>query len=219
MSNKVELETISNKIKGLDNELDTFIEVVREIKEISNTVGTLPEDLKQNIAEIEAWKKEIEILVSSSKDMLITFEEQARGVIFDLEKKTDILTAEAKLQISEIKNTARNISNELLDLHKEKIKEIDDKYKELSNSLKTIIKAVDSQESSIDDLKKSHLAIAEKTKTINEKKVTQQKIENRIKKVEEELFMTLARQKNVIKIISTVLIAGIVFAIYIYFIQ
>lgn len=182
MSNKVELETVRKKIQGLDNELDTFIEAVREIKEIRNTLGALPEDLKQNTAEIEARKKEIEKLVASGKDMLIAFEEQSRGVIFDLEKKTDTLATEVQLQISQIKDTARKSSNELLELHKEKIKE-------LSNSLN------------------------------NETKVIPQKIEKRIGKVEEKFNRALARQKVVIAIMSIALIAGIVFAVYSYFIQ
>ena len=60
MSNKVELETVRKKIQALDSELDTFIKAVREIKEIRNTLGALPEELKQKTAEIEDRKKEIE---------------------------------------------------------------------------------------------------------------------------------------------------------------
>jgi len=190
MSNKVELETVRKKIKGLDNELDTFIEAMREIKEIRDTVVTLPEDLKQNRAEIEARKKEMDRLLSSSKNMLITFEEQARGLIFDLEKKTDTLATEAKLQISAIKDAARKSSNELLTLHKEKIKGIDGNYNELYNSLETIKKIVDSQNKSIDALKKSHLAHSDRF-----------------------------GNKNAVTIVSAVLIAGMVFAILSYFIQ
>ena len=53
----------------------------------------------------------------------------------------------------------------------------------------------------------------------NETKVLPQKIEKRIGKVEEKFNRALARQKVVIAIMSIALIAGIVFAVYSYFIQ
>ncbi|HDO26227.1 MAG TPA: hypothetical protein ENG95_06260, partial [Nitrospirae bacterium] len=88
MSNKDEFEKVRKKIQGLDKELDTFIQAVREIKEIRNAAGTLTDDLERNKSEIEAQKKEFEALVASVNDQLVNFEQRAREAMSDLEKKS-----------------------------------------------------------------------------------------------------------------------------------
>ena len=200
MSNIMEYEAISEKIKGLENELDTFIQVVHEIKEIRRAAGTLPDDLERNKAEIEERKKDIEKLLSSTKDMLINFEEQARGVIFDLEKKAEAMAAEIKSTISEIKDTVQSNSYEPLELNKEKIEEMDGKHKKLYESLETMNNAVDSQGQSINDLQESYLSISDL-----------------FGKMERSLFKTLTRQEYTITIMSALFIASIVFSIYLFF--
>ncbi len=200
MSDIMEYESISAKIKGLEKELDTFIQVVHEIKEIRRAAGTLPDDLERNKAEIEERKKDIEKLLSSTKDMLINFEEQARGVIFDLEKKAEAMAAEIKLTISDIKDTAQNSSYEPLELNKEKSEEMDSKHKKLYESLETMNNVLDSQGQSINDLQESYLSISDL-----------------FGKREKSLFKTLTRQEYIITMMSLVLIAAIVFSIYLFF--
>ncbi|GBE03688.1 hypothetical protein BMS3Abin09_00606 [bacterium BMS3Abin09] len=100
MSNKDEFEKVRKKIQGLDKELDTFIQAVREIKEIRNAAGTLPDDLERNKSEIEAQKKEFEALVASVNDQLVNFEQRAREAMSDLEKKSDAIVDEAGAKIS-----------------------------------------------------------------------------------------------------------------------
>jgi DNA repair exonuclease SbcCD ATPase subunit len=200
MSNIMEYESISEKIKGLENELDTFIQVVHEIKEIRNMVGTLPDDLKQNNLIIETRKKELEKLIASANNQLANFEQRARDVILDLEKKTEALATEAKSRISGIKNTAQNSGDELLELNKETVEEMDGKHKKLYNSLETMKAAVDSQGKSINDLQESYLSISEL-----------------FGKMEKSLFKTLTRQEYIITMISLALITGIGFSIYLFF--
>ena len=200
MSNIMEYEAISEKIKGLENELDTFIQVVHEIKEIRRAAGTLPADLERNKAEIEERKKDIEKLLSSTKDMLINFEEQTRGVIFDLEKKAEAMAAEIKLTISEIKDTAQNSSYEPLELNKKKSEEMGGKHKKLYESLETMNNVLDSQGQSINDLQESYLSISDL-----------------FGKRERSLFKTLTRQEYTITIMSALFIASIVFSIYGFF--
>ena len=200
MSNIMEYESISEKIKGLENELDTFIQVVHEIKEIRNMVGTLPDDLKQNNLVIETRKKELETLIASANNQLANFEQRARDVILDLEKKTEALATEAKLRISGIKNTAQNSGDELLELNKETVEEMHGKHKKLYDSLETMNAAVDSQGKSINDLQESYLSISEL-----------------FGKMEKSLFKTLTRQEYIITMMSLALIAGIGFSIYLFF--
>jgi DNA repair exonuclease SbcCD ATPase subunit len=196
----MEYESISEKIKGLENELDTFIQVVHEIKEIRNMVGTLPDDLKQNNLVIETRKKELEKLIASANNQLANFEQRARDVILDLEKKTEALATEAKSRISGIKNTAQNSGDELLELNKETVEEMDGKHKKLYDSLETMNAAVDSQGKSINDLQESYLSISEL-----------------FGKMEKSLFKTLTRQEYIITMMSLALIAGIGFSIYLFF--
>ena len=117
MSNIMEYESISTKIKGLEKELDTFIQVVHEIKDIRGAVGTLPDDLEKKKAEIEERKKALETLIVSANDQLVNFEQRARDVISDLEKKNDTMTEEAGSRISDLignmENSIQERTNEL----------------------------------------------------------------------------------------------------------
>ncbi len=170
MSNIMEYESISAKIAGLEKELDTFIQVVHEIKDIRGAVGTLPDDLEKDKAEIEERKKGLETLIVSANDQLVNFEQQARDVISDLEKKNDTMTEEAGSRISNL------------------IGKMESSIKESNNGL---------------------------NKTGNIEK----KINLRIKRVEERFFKVLTRQQYIIVIMSALLIAGMSFFAYLFFIQ
>ena len=100
MSKKDDIEALHKTIEGLDKELDTFIQAVREIKEIRKAAGTIPNDLARNKAEIEEWNKELEKLIASANDQLVNFEQRAREAISDLEKKSDAIADEAGAKIS-----------------------------------------------------------------------------------------------------------------------
>lgn len=108
MNNKINIETVQEKIVGLDNELDTFIQAVQEIKELRNMAGIVYDDLKHGKDDVNERKKDLEVLISSTKDQLLSFNEQNKGIIYDLEKKYDDIAAEAKLNISESINREQN---------------------------------------------------------------------------------------------------------------
>jgi dsDNA-specific endonuclease/ATPase MutS2 len=119
MSNIIEYESISTKIKGLERELDTFIQVVHEIKEIRGAVGTLPDDLEKKKAEIEERKKEFETLISSANDQMVNLEQRARNILSNLEIKNDIMTEEAGSRISDlIGNMENSIQERTKELNK-----------------------------------------------------------------------------------------------------
>lgn len=160
MNNIVEFEAISEKIKGLENELDTFVQVIREIKEIRRVMGALPADLERNREEIEERKNELDTLIASVSDQLATFEKRAGDLISDLEKKADALVREA----GEMRSAEPNAGNKHLDIHR---------------------------------------------KVINRK----------IKKIEENFYSTLTRQKYAIVIMSSLFIAAMIFFAYVFFIQ
>ena len=102
MSNIMEYEVISEKINGLEKELDTFIQAVHEIKEIRKAAGTLPDDLKMNKAEIEERKKELEKLISSANNQFVNFGQRAEDMISNIKKKNDEMADEAGSKISDL---------------------------------------------------------------------------------------------------------------------
>lgn len=161
MSEKTaDIETVTIKFEDLDNELNIFLEAINEIKEIRDTVGTLPEKLLQSEKDIEKQKHELHELKSSANNVLISVGEQARGVIFDLEKKTEDLTSEVKSGITRINNLFQEGNSRLEDRYKEETDNVLIKYKELEKALESKKDMMDSHEKSINTLKNNYIVVS-----------------------------------------------------------
>lgn len=224
------LENIRKKCVELDHELNTFFQSLKEIKEIRDYVSVLPDRLKENEAEIERQKTRIENMLSSTSDLLIAFEEQAKGLFFDLEKKTDTLTGNVKTNISELKNIFFESHSAGLQIEqKEKFGQIVKAYEQIQASFEGIKNTIALHERSITALQnnyaeilkifeKSDLSFDEITKSLSDLQKRPYNAELRIKAVEDKLmkifFTKLERQKNVILAILFMLIAGLIFLIF-----
>ena len=225
-----ELEEVRKKCAEFDGELDTFYQSLKEIKEIRDSVRGLPEKLKQNEEEIEKQKREIELLMTSTSDLLINFEEQAKGVFYDLEKKTENLAGDAKSNISELKSIFEINSLKLNNEQKERIEQIALEYEQIKIFFKNIKSVIDSHEQSINTLndnytnalemvQRSEQSFKEIQKTVSELIKRPYEPDNRIKAVEaqlKELFFTgLEKQKNIIMWMMAAVAISIIF-IFVY---
>ena len=86
------------------------------------------------------------------RDGRITFEEQAKGFFYELEKKTENLTGDVKSNISELKNIFEINSLKLNNEQKEKIEQITLTYEQIKIFFKNIKSVIDSHEQSINTL-------------------------------------------------------------------
>jgi len=224
-----ELENVRKKCAELDSELSTFFKSLKEIKDIRDSVSELPEKLKQTETEMENQKKEIENLMSSTSNLLITFEEQAKGLFFDLEKKTENLAGEVKTSISDLKNIFELNNTRVNSEQKEKLQQIAGAYEQIRSSFEDMGKMVDSHEQSINALKDNHAgilkmfekvepALKEIQHSVTELQKRPDEIENKLKAMEAQLreafFTKLERQKHIILAMLIVLLASIVFFIF-----
>jgi methyl-accepting chemotaxis protein len=100
--NETQIETMQKKLEDLDKEIDTFIQVVKEVKEMKESSGLLHARLIQNADEIESQKKELERLMSSSSSLIAATGEQTRGIVIDLEKKSEALMQNVKMGIAHL---------------------------------------------------------------------------------------------------------------------
>lgn len=151
--NTFNIERVRQKFEELDSDVDSFIQSIHEIKEIRNSVGSLPERLKQGEEEIESRKKDIDRMMSSTSNLLMTFEEQSKGIIFDLEKKTGDLTDEVKTSISQIGNILNRSNDQLKDQYMKQSEDMLKKYEELKQSLEILKNVVGEQQQTVLTLK------------------------------------------------------------------
>jgi polysaccharide pyruvyl transferase WcaK-like protein len=100
--NETQIETMQKKLEDLDKAIDTFIQVVKEVKEMKESAGLLHARLIQNADEIESQKKELERLMSSSSSLIAATGEQTRGIVIDLEKKSEALMQNVKTGIAHL---------------------------------------------------------------------------------------------------------------------
>ena len=223
-NNEYNPEIIQKKLEDLDNEVNAFIQVVREVKEMKDTAGVLHERLMSQEGEIEHQKKELEQLISTTKNLGINIEEQTKGVIFDLEKKTDALISEVKSGISQIGNICEKGSAQLQGQQNEQFEDLSNKYEELKKVCETLKTIVDSHEQKIGTLNngqpgessffdKMETSLAELKKNINEIQKRPYEIESKLKKMEEKLELSInekySRQKNFTLVVLIILIAAI----------
>ncbi|MBI5057910.1 MAG: hypothetical protein HZB61_14960 [Nitrospirae bacterium] len=224
-----ELENVRKKCEELDSELSTFFKSLKEIRDIRDSVSELPEKLKQTETEMENQKKEIENLMSSTSNLLITFEEQAKGLFFDLEKKTENLAGEVKTSISDLKNIFELNNTRVNNEQKEKLQQIAGAYEHIRSSFEDMGKVVDSHGQSLNALKDNHAgilqmfekvepALKEIQRSVTELQKRPDEVENKLKAMENQLreifFTKLEKQKHIILAMLVALLASIIFFIF-----
>ncbi len=224
-----ELEEVRKKCVEFDGELNTFYQSLKEIKEIRDSVRDLPKKLKQNEEEIENQKREIELMMTSASDLMINFEEQAKGFFYDLEKKTENLTGDVKSNISELKNIFEINSLKLNNEQKERIEQITLEYEQIKIFFENIKSVIDSHEQSINTLndnyanaleviQRSEQSFKEIQKIVSELIKRPNEPDSRIKAVEAELkelfFARLEKQKNIIMWMLAAFTISIIFIFF-----
>ena len=120
-------QDIRNKMENLDNELDTFFQAVREIKELRDTIGEMPEKLIQSQEELEGQKKEMKRLMVSTKNLFTRLEDHAKDILIDMEKKSDGMKGEVREGILRMDEGYREEFDRLRDEYREKFEEISKK--------------------------------------------------------------------------------------------
>jgi len=229
MSNKeYDIETVKKKIEELDEEVNTFIEVVKDVKEIKDSAEVLQDKLMRHEGEIENKKKELDQLISTTQSLRMNIEEQTKGVIYDLEMKTDALFRDVKSGISQIGNTYENGSTQLQVQHDETIENLSNKYDKMITAYEILKIMVDSHELRMSGLNNDHAgasnnyekiesALSELKKTVYEIQKRPYEIENKLIKMEERIELSInekySRQKNFTLVILIILIAMIFFSV------
>jgi len=154
-----DIEDVRKKCEELNSELDTFLQSLKEIKEIRDFVGDLPDKLRQDQKEIESRKMEVEHLKTSMSSLLITFEEQAKGLLFDMHEKTEKLAGDVRSSMSEFKDVFESSSSSLNSMQRERLEQITGAYQEIRDFFENIKSVIDSHEHSIHKLNDSHAAL------------------------------------------------------------
>ncbi len=158
--NSFDIEGVRKKFEDIDGDLNNFMQSIKEIKEIRNSVGSLPERLKESEAEFESRTMDLDRMMVSTNNLLMTFEEQAKGIIFDLEKKTDSLTNEAKLSIAELGNIFNQSNDQLKSEHSKQTEDVSRKYNDLKQSFEILRNVVGDQQQSVMALKNDYASAA-----------------------------------------------------------
>jgi len=155
-----DIEGVRKKFEDIDSDLNSFIQSIREIKEIRDSVGSMPDRLKQSEEELENQRKDLDRMMKSSNNLLMTFEEQAKGIIFDLEKKTGVLTEEVRLSISQIGSIFKE-NNGSINSDSEEFVELMKKYESLNQSFEILKNVVGDQQQTVNALKSDYMAVCD----------------------------------------------------------
>ncbi len=157
--NSFDIDGVRKKFEDIDGDLNNFIQSIREIKEIRDSVESLPERLKEGEAEFESRTQDLDRMMVSTNNLLMNFEEQAKGIIFDLEKKTDNLTNEAKMSIAELGNIFNQGNDHLKNEYSKQSEGVLKKYNDLKQSLEILKNVVGDQQQSVITLKNDYSAV------------------------------------------------------------
>ncbi len=156
-----EIESVRKKFEDIDSDLNNFLQSIREIKEIRDSVGSLPDRLKESEKQLENRRQDLDRMVTSSNNLLMTFEEQAKGIIFDLEKKTGALTEEVRSSISQIGRIFNENNSTLKDRNPGEADELIKKYENLNQSFEIIKNVVGDQQQTVNALKNDYMAVSD----------------------------------------------------------
>jgi len=222
--NEYDQETVQKKLEDLDNEVNTFIQVVKEVKEMKDSAGRLQDKLARYEEEISQQKQELGQLISTTKNLGINIEEQTKGVIFDLEMKTNALIREVKSGISQISNICEKGNAQLQGLQNETLHNVINKYEEIKKAYEILKIMVDSHEEQMKGLnnnyaqalngcEKMESSLNDLKKTVHEVQKRPYEVDNKLAKMEERLELAInekySRQKNMMLVLLIILIATI----------
>ncbi|RJR14835.1 MAG: hypothetical protein C4581_13205 [Nitrospiraceae bacterium] len=220
--NEYSPETVQKKLEGLDNEVNTFIQVVKEVKEMKDSAGELSEKLARQEGEIEKQKKELGQLISTTKNLGINIEEQTKGIIFDLEMKTDALVREIRSGISQISGVCAKGGVQLHEHQNETLLNLTNKYEEIKKAYEILKIIVDSHEHKLKGINngyadaagindKTEASINELRKIVYEIQKRPYEFDGKLSKMEERLELSInekySRQKNITLVVLIILIA------------
>ncbi|MBI4683356.1 MAG: hypothetical protein HY757_09705 [Nitrospirae bacterium] len=222
------METVQQKLSNLDNEVNTFLQVIKEVKEMKDAAGVIHERLLNHEGDIEIQKKELEKLTASTNNLIINIEEKTKEVILVLENKVDSLLVEVKSGLSQISTVFENGNAQLQTQQINYADNISNKYEELKNICELLKAMVESHEQKMNDLRngystasgvfnKMDSSLNEMKKTVYELQMRPYEIDNKIKKMEERLELSInekySKQKNVTVVLLLMLIAIIFFSV------
>jgi chromosome segregation ATPase len=204
-----DFESTKKKLEKLDSEINTFLQTMEEVKEIRNTIETLPEQIKHNEIQIENQKKEFEVLISSTNNFLIDFEEKANGVFYDLDRGINDLKSEFKSRLSDFSNDGTK------DELKEKLDQISNEYKRMQ----TFYEIAKNIEPTLKSLKE-HVSVLKDdqfkfSNVISDIQKSRFEINNKISVIEEELkalfFEKLKKQNKIMLTIFAIFMISAIF--------
>ena len=229
-----EIESVRKKFEDIDSDLNNFIQSIREIKEIRESVGSLPDRLKQSEQELENQRKDLDRMMSSSNNLLMTFEEQAKGIIFDLEKKTGELTTEVKSSISQIGNIFNENNGALKDHNSQESRELMKKINDLKQSFEIIKNVVGDQQQTVNVIKSDYMAVSgifdklepslvEMKKSISELQSRQPGPDGAIMEMEKRLMEVMIEKESKQKVLTIgvfiVLLTGFLYFLFAFYVH
>ena len=223
--NVYERDTVYKKLEDLDSEINDFIRTVRELKEIRESAGELTEKLQEHETEIKNQQKRLDILLSSTHDVLVTFEEKSREAIVDMENRAGDMAEEIQSGIDEFEKRISRSSEE---------GNAGDgtRLQQLEKSCKVLQEMVHENERSINRAKGDYLAASGKLDRLESSFADMERnvlalqrrpyeTENRMIKMEERLMAIIDKkhksQKAFSLMLLAVLIAGTVLSLTIFY--
>ena len=224
-----DIESVRKKFEELDSELNTFLEAIKEMNEIKGSIAGLPEKIKKHEADLEDRNREIEKLIAATSDSVLGFEEKSKGLLFDLEKRTELLSSNVKPGSSEPGPSLDAAVTEFGDEQKAKLDHITNSYEQMQSIVENYRDLLDSHEEAIHVLKNRHddiiktleklnIAVVEMNITASDLPVRPLDIDDKLnameKKLREDFFTKLTSQKNTILAVLVLLIAWIISFFY-----
>lgn len=159
--NVFDIESVRKKFEDIDSELNCFIDSIREIKKIRDSVESLPDRLKQSEEELQNRRADLDRMMSSTNNLLMTFEEQAKGIVFDLEKKTESLTSELKSSISQISGVFNENNIQMKGQYEKQTEDMSKQYEEIKQSVEILKNVVGEQQQTVNTLKSNYMAVSD----------------------------------------------------------
>jgi chromosome segregation ATPase len=222
------LEGVQKKLELLDNEVNTFVHAVNEVRGMKDSVSELHETLMNRDSEVERQKKELELLLSSTNSLVSSIEEQTKNMKDEMDQKADEFINSIKSGISQIGSICEEGRGKLKNQHDENIQQLSvqfDELRALCTFLKTI---VDTHDEKMNSLKTSYASassfyekveasLGEMKRTVYEFQKRPYELENRMKKMEDRLELLIeeryGKQKNHIFILMIIVIATALFSV------
>ncbi len=226
MSDNVDnMESVQKKLEQLDTELNEFLQVVSDVKEMRNAAVDLHGRLKDHEGEIENQKMELEQLMASMSSMMMSFDEKAGGVFSDLERKTDELLGELKSGISTTDKIGEESAGSEQKRQLDNLEAISKKCHDLQAYCDSLKSLTEGHAEKMQELERGHAAsssvyetvgtsLSEIRKKVYELQKKPYEIDNKIKKLEERLEISfnekLSRQRTFLVILMVALVIGVV---------